>query len=236
MMEQSQHQVQYGTTIIKFNLSFSQRKTLGITVNPDCRIDVVAPFDAKEHVILKKVEKKAKWIQKQIRSFNVNRKPFHPKYEYVSGESFIYLGRQYRLKVTKAERGIKLTGKFLVVSVPNKKDKTTIKELVDKWYTTHAKTKLTERFQRHKKIIGKESIRFNDVLIVKMAKRWGSCTEKGNIILNPALVSAPVDCIDYVIIHEICHLKFLNHSKKFYSLLLKYLPDWERRKRKLEKY
>jgi predicted metal-dependent hydrolase len=68
-----------------------------------------------------------------------------------------------------------------------------------------------------------------------MTKRWGSCTKGGLILLNPELVKAPVYCMDYVIAHELCHLKYHDHSKNFYKLLNKYMPDWEKRKKKLER-
>lgn len=113
-------------------------------------------------------------------------------------------------------------------------DKSRVKRLVKDWYLTHAKAKFKEiaeplihKFKRHK--IEPESIVFRD-----MPTRWGSCTPKGKIILNPELIKAPKGCIEYVIIHELCHLIYLDHTRKFIDLQTKEMPDWEKRKMKLE--
>lgn len=233
-MEELQ-QVEYGNSIINFGLTFSRRKTLAIHVYPDSSVRVVAPLNSTLPKIIKKVETKGKWIQKQIRKFtDLKRTSRVP--EYVGGETHYYLGRQYRLKVQTGNPDIKLVGKFFHVNIKHKGDKQKVKSLLDSWYKDHAQERLHERFERYTYIIQREKIKFNSIIIMKMAKRWGSCTSKGNIILNTNLVKVPVDCIDYVIIHEICHLKHLNHSTKFYNTLRKYMPDWENKKKKLEEY
>lgn len=233
MEEEQIHQIQYGTSTVDFSLRFSLRKTLGINVYPDKSVKVTAPANSPLNKILRKVEKKAGWIQKQQRKFASLERPLRIA-EYVSGETFYYLGRRYRLRIIKGEPGIKLSGKFFLISLEDKKDKLKAKKLHEDWYKSIAYKKLHERFERHQHILDREKIKFNSIIVRRMEKRWGSCTEKGNIILNPELVKVPVDCIDYVIIHEICHLKFLNHNRKFYQLLTKYAPDWEKKKRKLE--
>lgn len=229
------HQIQYGNTTIHFILNFSERKTLAISVYPDMKILVTAPQNSTIEKILSKVEKRAAWIQKQIRKFSALGKPFHQP-EYVSGETFQYLGRKYRLRISLGTPGVILKGKFFLLTIPNKGDKVHPKKIMDVWYEAHSRERLIERFENHKKIFQREKIKFDHLIIRRMEKRWGSCTEKGNIILNPELIRVPIDCIDYVIIHEICHLKFLNHSSKFYRLLSKYVPDWERKKKKLERF
>ncbi len=233
-MEQ-QHQIEYGNSIIRFSLSYSRRKTLGINVYPDSSVNVVAPENATLQKILHKVEKRGRWIQKQIRKFTEIHKPTK-SLEYVSGETFYYLGRQYRLKILIDKPEIKLVGKYFRLSIDKKENKQKAKRLLDGWYKKHAEDKLHERFEKYRYIIEREKIKFNSLIIMRMEKRWGSCTSRGNVVLNTNLVKVPVDCIDYVIIHEICHLKYLNHSAKFYNTLRKYLPDWERKKKRLEQF
>jgi predicted metal-dependent hydrolase len=228
-------EVQYGTTTIKFKVHYSSRKTLGIEVHPDRTIKVIAPNGAEINRIFKKVENKAPWIQRQVRKFAKIEK-IEPIKEYVSGENVFYLGRQYRLKVIKGKPSVKLAGKFLWLSLPDKGNKKYASELINDWYLQHATKKLNERFDLLSHISKKEKIKVNKLYIKLILKRWGSCTKLGNITLNINLIKVPVDCIDYVIIHELCHLKYLNHSPKFYRLLEKYSPNWIATRDRLNKF
>lgn len=228
-------EVQYGATTIKFKVHYSSRKTLGIEVHPDQSIKVIAPNGAKISRILNRVENKAPWIQKQVRKFEKVEKREIPK-EFVSGENIFYLGRQYRLKVIKGDSGVKLSGKFLWLSIPDKENKTLASQLIEDWYKQHALKKLNDRFNLLAHIAKKEKIKVNKISIKPIQKRWGSCTKLGNITLNINLIKVPVDCIDYVITHELCHLKYLNHSPKFYRLLEKYCPKWKNIQEKLNRF
>ena len=228
-------QVQYGTTTIKFKVHYSSRKTLGIEVHPDQSVKVIAPNGSALKKIEEKVGNKASWIQKQVRKFKKIEKQEHVR-EYVSGENIFYLGRQYRLKVLKGASNVKLVGKFLKLTTPDKQNISLSEQLVDDWYKEHAYNKLQSRFKKHYHIIEREKIKFNKLQIKEIQKRWGSCTKLGTITLNTNLIKVPVDCIDYVIIHEICHLKFLNHSPKFFKLLEKYSPNWRNLQDKLNKF
>ena len=231
--DEPMHQIQYGNSTIDFSIRYSGRRTLGISVYPDKSVKVTAPSSASIEKVFKRVEKKAKWIKKQQRKYSALERPIK-NLQYVSGETLYYLGRRYRLRVIKGNPGIKVSGSFFYLSLPDKNQKLRAKTLFIEWSKQIANKKLRERFERHKHILERENIKFNSLFIRLMEKRWGSCTERGNLILNTDLIKVPVDCIDYVIIHEICHLKYLRHSNKFYRLLSKYLPDWEKKKRKLE--
>lgn len=194
---------------------------------------VIAPTDAKAEDIQARVETKAPWIAKQQRFFNGRpEKTYQPKW--VSGENIYYLGRQYRLKIHLGEADVKLAGKYLNVTVKKKDDKAKIAALVNTWYLKHARRKFEERTLLLHSILERENLKMNSLMIRKLEKRWGSCTKKGNIVLNSELIKAPINCIDYVLIHEICHLKYHDHSNKFWSLLNKYCPDWVKTKEKLE--
>ena len=224
--------VQFGSTRIDYLLEYSDRKTLGITVTPELTVLVRAPHDAAPDKIREKVRKRAPWIIKQ-QSFFLSFHPKTPPRRFVSGETHLYLGRQYRLKIeTSAVESVKLKGGFIEVSTA---DKSRTKKLLGDWYLRNAKTKLIktavpliEKFKKH-------DVEPSEIVFREMATRWGSCTAKGKIILNPELIKAPKGCIEYVIIHELCHLIYYDHTQKFIDLQTREMPDWERWKSKLEK-
>jgi predicted metal-dependent hydrolase len=224
--------IQFGSRTIDFRLEYSSRKSLGITVTPAMEVLVKAPDNTSMEQVKEKIKKKAPWIIKQ-QSYFLSFQPKTPHRKYVSGETHLYLGRQYRLQIKAGkEESVKLKGKFIEV-VTN--DKAKVKELLQGWYLQHARMKfyeiaepLIEQFKRHK--VSPSSIVLRD-----MPTRWGSCTPKGKIILNPELIKAPRACIEYVIIHELCHLVHHDHTQNFLDLQSREMKDWEKWKMKLER-
>ncbi|WP_070138418.1 M48 family metallopeptidase [Crocinitomix algicola] len=227
--------ISYGTTNIAYSVEYRDRKTLAIEVHPDSSVLVVAPINTTDEKIQSKVEKRASWIAKQQRFFSGKPDIAQVK-EWVSGENMYYLGRQYRLKVVLGKPDVKLKGKYLLVSVPNKKNRRQIETLVNAWYLQHARIKFEERIKRFDHILRQEGLQMNSLIIRKLEKRWGSCTPKGNIVINSDLIKAPIHCVDYVIVHELCHLKFHHHGPEFWNLLNKYCPDWVGLKERLENF
>lgn len=224
--------IQFGSRLIDFRLEYSNRKSLGITVTPEMDVLVKAPSQTSIEKVKEKIKKRAPWIIKQ-QSFFLTFQPKTPARKFKGGETHLYLGRQYRLKIVNGKtETVKLKGKFIEVTTPNH-SKT--KQLVNNWYYENARTKfeeiakpLIEKFRRHK--VSPSSIVLRD-----MPTRWGSCTPKGKIILNPELIKAPKGCIEYVIIHELCHLIHHDHTQRFSDLQTKEMKDWEKWKTKLEK-
>jgi predicted metal-dependent hydrolase len=223
--------IQFGSKKIDFIVEYSTRKTLGITVTPDLDVLVKAPIASSLEKIKEKLLKKAAWILKQ-QSFFLTFQPKTPARRYIGGETHLYLGRQYLLKIESGKKdAVKLKGKFIEVRTS---DKSKVKGLVKEWYLLHAKSKfneiarpLIEKFKRYK-------VEPDSIVYREMPTRWGSCTPKGKIILNPELIKAPKGCIEYVVIHELCHLIYHDHTQKFIDLQTKEMPDWEKWKSKLE--
>lgn len=224
--------IQFGSKQIDFRLEYSDRKSLGITVTPDLNVLVKAPTDTSLQKIKERLRKKAPWIIRQ-QSFFLSFHPKTPARKFVGGETHLYLGRQYRLKISQSKlESVKLKGKFIEVATANK---ARTKQLVNDWYSQNAKAKfhaiakpLVDNFRKHK-------VEPDSIVLREMPTRWGSCTAKGKIILNPELIKAPKGCIEYVIIHELCHLIHHDHTQKFIDLQTKEMKDWEKWKMKLEK-
>jgi predicted metal-dependent hydrolase len=224
--------IQFGSKQIDFQLEYSSRKSLGITVKPDLSIIVKAPVDTSLEKVKEKLRKKAPWIIRQ-QSFFLYFHPRTPLRKYISGETHLYLGRQYRLKISQNNfESVKLKGKYIEATV---NDNSSAEHLVVEWYLQNAKLKLRTIAQPLINNFKKYNIEPSSIVLRDMPTRWGSCTPKGKIILNPELIKAPKGCIEYVIIHELCHLVHHDHTQKFIDLQTKEMKDWEKWKMKLEK-
>ena len=230
----NQQSVLFGQTKINYSINHCERKTLAIHVFPDGQVFIDAPISADNQAIASKVKKRARWILKQQHKFKTY-PPALPKRQYISGETHRYLGRQHRLKIEQSiAEGVKLYRGKLLVQVYNLENQERIKSLLKNWYRLKAELIFLERYAfcvNKVAIIGIEHHKGFELRT--MFKRWGSCTKQGNIILNPELIAAPKECIDYVITHELCHLKERNHSVKFYKLLTAVMKDWELRRKLL---
>jgi predicted metal-dependent hydrolase len=228
------HRVPYGSKNISFALEYSPRKTLAIEVHPDRSILVKAPTDATIESIEAKIIHRAAWIARQQRQFAKYALPL-PAPECVSGEGYRYLGHQYRLKLIQSQNDkIRLWQGRLEVSTTTPHNRERVENAIDTWFRDRAKIVFDERYHHCTKLVAPYGIEPDRCFELRtMSKRWGSCAPNGKIFLNPLLVSAAKDCIDYVIIHELCHLRFPNHSPGFYRLLASILPDWIDRKQKL---
>lgn len=225
------HSIQFGSKTIEYKLAYSSRKTLGITVTPEMNVEVVAPFESSEEKIQLKVKQRAPWIIKQ-QSYFLSFHPKNPARRYISGETHLYMGRQYLLKVTLSTiEDVKYRGRYIEVFA---KDKARAEPLLKAWYRKRASLKFEEisipLIQRFKKY----QVTPKGIYLKEMPTRWGSCTPKGKIILNPELIKAPRPCIEYVIVHELCHLIHHNHTQKFIDLQTKEMADWEKWKTKLD--
>lgn len=229
------HQIQFGSQTVLYNLQFMQRKTLSISVHPDLSVIVKAPEKIKLEDIEKKIYHRAKWILNQQRRFEIYL-PDVPPRKYVSGESHRFLGRQYRLKLIKSDaEQIKLSRQFLEVYTPDT-NPANARMLVENWYREQAGQIFQERLSACYTKLAREKIPYPKISIRKMQSSWGSCSAKGTITLNIKLIQVPVEYIDYVIIHELCHLKHLHHETQFYKLLSRVMPGWEAKKEKLDRF
>lgn len=227
--------ITYGKEEIFFDVLYMDRNTMEIGVHPDARVIVKAPQNTCPEIIRARIVKRARWITKQIHYFR-KFEPCTPPRCYVGGETHLFLGRQYRLKIAKKDDGeVKLKGSFFHIGTPDPNNTRTVKELLDRWYKKHARLVFSRRLELYCEVVKKLKVPFPRIKLRKMSKRWGSCSKFGDILLNTDLVKAPLYCIDYVIVHELCHLKEHTHNNGYFKLLSQYMPDWERRKERLEK-
>ncbi|MBD3377604.1 DUF45 domain-containing protein [candidate division KSB1 bacterium] len=205
-----------------------------IAVHPDGTVVVKAPVQSDVETIKKKIKKRARWILRQLNYF----KQFTPKTPdrcYVNGETHLYLGKQYRLKIAKGSvNSIKLTRGLFYITCRNTPTPEMTKKRLNQWYLEKARLQFAESTNRCWQKFNSLDIDKPGLSIKRMQKRWGSLSKIGTLTLNTDLIRAPKECIDYVVTHELCHLKYPNHSPEFYKLLDSVLPEWEKIKHKLE--
>jgi len=227
--------IQFGTRQILYHLHRTDRRNVRMVVSPELTVDIFAPKTATHEEIRSVVKKKAAWIARTLDKMEVYHPLATPK-RYLSGETFVYLGRQYRLKVEKGKnQAAKLSGRFFFVEIEGRKDAKIVKRKAETWYRKRAREILNLYIEKCYTIASRHNIPKPSLMIRTMRRRWGSCSPSSRITLNRNLIQAPVHCIEYVIMHELCHLKHHNHSNAFYSLLTRCLPDWRKRKETLDR-
>lgn len=231
------HTIQYSGKIIEFELHRKNVKNINLNVKPDMTIVVSANEKVPLDYILGFVKNKAPWILKNVSYFKDVQPEHVSKKEYVSGETFKYLGKQYRLKVeeTYEEEGVKYYQGFIYLYVKDKKNFSKKEKLVREWFREKAELNFKESIERVFMIIEKYGIKKPEINIRTMKARWGSCIKDKNIILlNYELIKAPKFCIDYVILHELTHFRYTNHDGDFYNFMTSLMPDWKQRKEILD--
>ena len=228
--------IRYGGEKIPFDLAFRSRSQLAISVHPDCTVMVVAPEARTVEEVLARVQRKAAWIAKQRRHFE-KFQPLPHERRFVNGETHYYLGRRYRLKIRAAvEESVKLKGRFILIETSGEGFVSRARTLLDEWYRGHAEKIFQSSLLRCLKGAPSLLMPSPKIVIRRMAKRWGSCTETGTILINLELIKTPIDCIDYLLMHELCHLRVHNHGPAYYRLLVRGMPDWKRRKARLDSF
>lgn len=233
----SQHRIAYGDAVIAFSLRRQPSRTvprIAIHVEPDARVLVDAPDTAPLVDVLTAVKKRVRWISQHVHAARTRLAHVLPR-EYVSGESLHYLGRRYRLKIVNdadAKTEARMRGAFITVTTPEH-TRTSVRAVLDSWYRQRAREVFADRLAamaaplRWVKQLPPTRLQF-------MTVQWGSCSPSGRITLNPLLVKTPRECIDYVLLHELCHLLHHNHSPQFYRTLDRHMPNWRAVKEKLD--
>ena len=192
-----------------------KRKKLTITVERDKTVIVHAPAYTSDEKIHQIIEAKRSWIYEKINHPQKYQDPLHPPgKEIVSGESALYLGRNYRIEIVdKTEDGqVVFSQKFLIPSG----EVETPSHLLKLWYFQQAEDRIIAKTRQWAKEIGVEA---GEITIVDNQYRWGACTPKNNIRLNWRLIKAPMFVIDYIIVHELTHLLEANHTSRFWNII-----------------
>ncbi|NJD03914.1 MAG: M48 family metallopeptidase [Ruminiclostridium sp.] len=220
---------EYGTQRIEFTVVFRNRKTMLIEVEAPKTITVTVPVGTAENKILEMVKTKSKWIVKKL--FDIKDMEYRKRTrQYVNGESFIYMGRNYSLQIILDYKAIPpeaklIRGKICVYTCL--KDDRLVRLALENWYKDKAREKIQERINYYQPYF---DVKPAKITVKDQKKRWGSCSSRKSLLFNWKCIMAPSPVLDYIVVHEMCHLVHMNHSKEFWQLLKRVLPDYENRK------
>jgi predicted metal-dependent hydrolase len=221
---------------IEFRIVYSRRRTLAISVLPDSSVVVRAPYRASLKTISRIVQDKAAWIikhrddylKKDIRKLNSS---------FISGETQLFRGKELILQISESKKQfIRFSENTIELGIENPSDPLLVKRLIYKGYIAEASRIYPEKLASLLKIFENQSFKPTGLSIRSMRSRWGSCSRLGKITLSTELIKLPDIFMEYVIIHELCHLKHHNHGKEYYKLLSELFPDWKKVRKGLRDY
>lgn len=223
----------YGDYSYEYYIEFGERKSFTLVVRPDLRIIARVPLDATLDEIETFLKRKWRWLERQLKELRKYKKPGSEEL-FVSGKSLYYLGRQYMLEVTPASiDSVKLErGKMRVYTTKSVRNSEHNKKLLSAWYAGKRARVFKQEYLKAFKLFDYDKIPQLGERV--MARRWGSYTSDGTVLLNPRLIEAPREAIYYVCVHELCHKISRKHNEVFYKELEKRLPNWLRIKESLE--
>lgn len=214
----------------------SQRKTLEFRLTEDGALEVRAPNELPFERIEERLRARSKWMARRLVELE-NARPRLVARTYQAGESHRYLGRQYRLALNEgAATSVRADSGRLRVTVYDPMNSKVVKTAVDAWYSARAKAILPARLERLLALPTLHRARPNSVRIQRLRKRWGSCSPHGTVLLNTDLVRLPTSLIDFVLVHELCHLRVPHHDARFERLMSRVMPDWRSLHAKLVEY
>jgi predicted metal-dependent hydrolase len=204
---------------LSYSLVKSSRKSISIIVHPDGRVVVKAPKRATNGQIHEVLKNRMGWIEKHRKRFEEQRLK-NPERKFLSGERHLFLGEEFILRIRKADvNRVMLNCEYIDVECV---DESIVEELMRQWHLSSFRSIYNVAPAR--------------ITVKHMRSRWGSCSSRKAVSLNSKLIMTPERCIEYVMVHELCHLIHFNHSENFYSLLTEILPDWKERKKELRSF
>lgn len=216
---------------IPYAIHRSNRRTVALIVAADGTVRVRAPRHVPERSVVGFVEARASWVAAK-RAAAQQRTVSAPRY--VTGERHAYLGRELTLAVETGVRTVvSIREARLVASVAGEPTPDRVRRALDVWYRAEARRVLPERLERCWSVFSQPGEVMPELRVRLMRSRWGSLTPANRVSLNAHLMRLPEECIDYVIFHELCHLRVRNHSPAFYREVERYVPDWRDLRRRL---
>lgn len=227
-------EVSFGSRKIVYDLRHSRRSTFALTVRADGCVIAKAPLVVDAADADRRVRRRGAWILRQLRRAIPGAATSRSR-RYVSGSSVYLFGRELQLRVRKARESSVVIERPILWVRSSRVKESDIAALVERWRTEVARERFLLRMcALVPRVLGRDT-KLPPVRLAAMRRRWGSCSQRGMISLNPWLSEHPMGCVDYVLLHELCHLKHMDHGPRFRALLERLLPDWRRWKGRLDR-
>ncbi|MBU3219383.1 M48 family metallopeptidase [Clostridium algidicarnis] len=218
---------------IEYEIIYSKRKTMEISIKPPDKITVRVPMRLPKYKIIERLTEKGDWILKHLNNFKtIDYKPINR--EFINGETLLYLGREYNLIVygdyLRKKSVVYIEGENIVVNF-KENNKADVEKSLELWYRKEALNYILGSIKQYEKIFNKKP---KAIVVKEQKKRWGSCTYDNRLLFNWRCVMARPQAIDYVILHEMCHIVHKDHSKKFWNLVESIMPSYKEEKQWLK--
>ena len=221
----------YDDKCFEYEVTYSNRKSVEIRIEPGGLVKLKVPKKTSDQVIEDVLKKKLDWIDEKIEKLRTSGLPVR---SYEHGENVLYLGKKLRLNIThrNTDRGrISLVDNELVLIIPSSYDSATVKEMIIALYKKLLNRIIKERIHEYQKHF---KFKVNKISIRDQKTRWGSCSSARNLSFNYRLMMAPIEVIDYIVVHEMCHLEHMNHSKSFWKKVHEVMPDYKKHEKFLK--
>jgi predicted metal-dependent hydrolase len=225
------------TDDFQYRIIFSRRRTISIIISPDYGVVVKAPYRTPVASVKRFLNEKSGWIIKTLNGFNSLRRIDNNK-GYSDGDSLILYGKEYKLKLYQSDKYAVRIGENNTIEAGyfNDNNPLIIKAMLEGWFKYIAQNKLTAKFSEILLKYKEYGFSPSAFVVRTMKKRWGSCSSKGKIAISYDLIRLDERYAEYVIIHELCHLKHHNHGSNYYKLLSEVYPNWKKVRKELQKY
>lgn len=214
---------------IEYQIIYKKRKTYGIYIDMYGNVELRVPKDANDTQIQKILEERYDWIIKKSNEIKEKTKGAQKK-TYNQGEKFLYLGQELPIYITRVEglqQNIAELDKACLKIYVKENEEEQIQEALKRFYYQHCKAIIEKRVQYYSALI---KVKPKSIRLTDNKSNWGTCNSKKELSFNWKLIMAPIEVIDYVVVHELCHIHHMNHDRSFWRLVGKYMPDYEKRR------
>lgn len=222
--------------IIEYKIVYSRRRSIGISVGPDSGVTVRAPYRTSRRTIENLVISKSAWIIKHLENYKSAVRINNHKI-YTEGAPVLFRGKEYQIRLIESKTYFVKPGEdFIEIGLKNIAEREKAGLMLEKWYRIIAEGIFRKKFEEVLLRFRNYSFAPAEFAVRALKRRWGSCTSKGKITISSELVKLDDIYLEYVILHELCHLRHHDHGQKFYKLLSEVFPDWKQRRSELRRY